>query len=52
MKNSGKHVISNMTRSIQIGITELLQQIENPKVIYDTFLSVQDYHKSFTFAIN
>jgi hypothetical protein len=40
-----------MTRSIQIGITELLQQIENPKVIYDTFLSgntadVTPYHNN------
>jgi hypothetical protein len=38
MKNFGKHAISNTTRSIQIGITELLRQIENRKVIYDTFL--------------
>jgi MFS family permease len=40
MKNSGKHAISSMTRSIQIGITELLQQIENRKVIYDTILNI------------
>jgi hypothetical protein len=39
-----------MTRSIQIGITELLQQIENPKVIYDTFLNVLKFMKTFTIS--
>jgi hypothetical protein len=38
MTDSGKLAISSMTISTQTGITESIPQIENPKVIYDTFL--------------